>query len=163
MQRLWSKTVLQTQSHNLVQKSISHLSNVCSVPLWMQPKLVLNFTKSIYHIANWDLSFLSKNAQIPFIWKGVGCIQLTELSGPCYHSYPFFSNTAFQVIPSQWIPVLDYGPSTVLALHFSFVLSNNVPNIFRLPFLFCPDLCLTLLSLPANAASTSHEVKQGRH
>lgn len=94
-----------------------------------------------------------KYAQIPFIWKGAGCTQLTGLSGPWNHSYPFFSNTAFQVIPSQWIPVLDYGPSTVLALHFSFVLSNNMPNFFRWPFLFCPDLCLTLLSLPANAAS----------
>lgn len=59
-----------------------------------------------------------KHAQIPFIWKGVRFTQLTGLSGPWYHSYPFFSNTAFQVIPSQWIPVLDYRPSTVLACIF---------------------------------------------
>lgn len=59
-----------------------------------------------------------KHAQIPFIWKGVGFTQLTGLSGLWYHSYPFFSNTLFQVIPSQWIPVLDYEPSIVLACIF---------------------------------------------
>lgn len=104
-------------------------------------------------------SSCQKHAQPLFIWKGAGCTQLTGLSGPWYHSYPFFSSTAFQVIPTQWIPVLDYCPSNVLAciwltkshLYFPTMCLISVDKCF---FFFCPDFCWTLPTLSsANVTS----------
>lgn len=94
------------QSHNLVQKSISHLSNVCSMPRWMQPKLVLNFTKSIYHISNWGLSFLSEACTNPFHMKGSWVHTTDRIIRPmvsllslfqqyCFPGYSLTMNTCF--------------------------------------------------------------------
>lgn len=109
-----SKTVLQTVTQSHTKTHLPLVQYLCGCNLnsfW--------FLQSLYFILQIGAcSSCQKHAQIPFIWKGAGCTQLTGLSGPWYHSYPFFSNTAFQVIPSQWIPVLDCCPSTVLACIF---------------------------------------------
>lgn len=107
-----SQTVLQTvpQSHTKTHHLV--VQCLCGHNL----KLILIFAKSILQTG--ACSACQKHAEIPFIWKGAGCTKLTGLSGLWYHSYPFFSDTAFQVIPSQWIPVLDYCPLTVLACIF---------------------------------------------
>jgi len=133
----------------------------------MQPKLLLILTKSIHHIANRGLFFLSEACR-----KGAGCTQLTGLSGPWYHSCPFFNNAAFQVIPSQWIPALDCCPSTVLAcifqtrshLYFPTMCLISLDSLFLvLPWLGFNSSHYHCLLMSQAYYSPSRKVNQSRH